>query len=92
MNVQHKAQPKALTAFIRRVEAYLRHTGMQAANFGKASVNDPNFVLDLRAGKRQPRLSTMERVDQFMRDNPDGPAPKEPPASAGEEQKACSCS
>jgi hypothetical protein len=65
------AQPKPLRDFIARVEAYLARTGMKTALLGELAVNDRGFVFDLRAG-REPRFSTMERVDRFMAEHPDG--------------------
>lgn len=52
--------------FAADVEAYLIETGMAPAAFGKAAVNDPNFVGDIRNG-RQPGLGLVDRVYQFMR-------------------------
>lgn len=56
----------ALSEFRRRVEAFLTETGMPPAQFGRSAVNDGSFVQDLRDGSREPRLSTIDRVDKFM--------------------------
>lgn len=50
---------------IRRIERFLRDTGMPWTRFGRLSVGDPRFVEDLRNG-RTPRPATEERVDIFM--------------------------
>ena len=62
-----------LEEFHSRVEDYLKRTGLAASSFGQLAVNDSSFVEDLRAG-REPRFSTIGRVDQFMTEHPDGPA------------------
>ena len=50
---------------IRKIEVFLRHTGMPATKFGRLATRDPRFVLDLRNG-RSPRSETSERVEHFM--------------------------
>ena len=50
---------------IRKIEVFLRRTGMPATVFGREAVRDPRFVLDLRNG-RTPRPSTERRVEHFM--------------------------
>jgi hypothetical protein len=50
---------------IRKVELFLRRTGMPATKFGRLATRDPRFVLDLRQG-REPRLRTEKRVEHFM--------------------------
>lgn len=50
---------------IRKIEVFLRRTGMPATRFGRLATHDPRFVLDLRMG-RTPRESTVERVEHFM--------------------------
>ena len=50
---------------IRKIEVFLRRTGMPATVFGRQAVRDPRFVLDLRNG-RTPRPSTERRVEHFM--------------------------
>jgi hypothetical protein len=60
-----------ITEFKSRVEAYLVRTRMSERRFGKFSCNDSSFVADLRGG-REPRFSTIEKVDAFMTDHPDG--------------------
>ncbi|HXJ59410.1 MAG TPA: hypothetical protein VNU68_22430 [Verrucomicrobiae bacterium] len=39
---------------------------MTASAFGKAAVNDPNFVGDLRTG-RKPNLGLVDRVHEFIK-------------------------
>ena len=50
---------------IRKIEVFLRRTGMPATKFGRLATSDPRFVLDLRNG-RTPRISTESRVEHFM--------------------------
>ena len=50
---------------IRKIEVFLRHTGMPATRFGRLATRDPRFVLDLRNG-RTPRTETEARVEHFM--------------------------
>jgi 2,4-dienoyl-CoA reductase-like NADH-dependent reductase (Old Yellow Enzyme family) len=50
---------------VKRVDAYLRRTKIAATRFGRDAVGDPNFVLELRDG-RKPRRKTVERVLAFL--------------------------
>lgn len=50
---------------IRRIEAFLRETGMPWTKFGRLATHDPRFVQDLRNG-RLPRAATETRVEHFM--------------------------
>ena len=50
---------------IRRIEHFLRETGMPWTKFGRLATHDPRFVHDLRNG-RIPRESTTSRVEHFM--------------------------
>ncbi len=50
---------------IRKIEIFLRRTGMPATKFGRLAASDPRFVLDLRNG-RTPREATGQRVELFM--------------------------
>ena len=50
---------------IRRIEQFLRETGMPWTKFGRLAVQDPRFVEDLRNG-RTPRSATEQRVEHFM--------------------------
>lgn len=48
-----------------RIELHLKENHMSATRFGRRSVGDPRFVLDLRAGRR-PRRRTTERVESYL--------------------------
>jgi hypothetical protein len=48
------------------VEKALKKTGMSPTRFGRDAVSDPSFVFDLREGKRDLRLSTVQRVRDFI--------------------------
>ena len=50
---------------IRRIERFLRETGMPWTKFGRLAAHDPRFVGDLRNG-RTPRTETAERIEHFM--------------------------
>ena len=49
----------------RRIEHFLRQSGMAAARFGRDAVRDPRFVFDLRRG-REPRPTTVRRVRAYL--------------------------
>jgi hypothetical protein len=50
---------------LRRIERFLRETGMPWTKFGRMAVRDPRLVEDLRNG-RTPRPSLEKRVEHFM--------------------------
>lgn len=50
---------------IRKIEVFLRRTGMPATKFGRLAAHDPRFVIDLRNG-RTPRSCTERRMEHFM--------------------------
>ena len=50
---------------IRRIEQFLRETGMPWTKFGRLATHDPRFVQDLRNG-RLPRPATESRVEHFI--------------------------
>ena len=50
---------------IRRIEKFLRQTGMPWTKFGRLAAHDPRLVEDLRNG-RIPRPGTEKRIDMFM--------------------------
>ena len=50
---------------IRKIEVFLRATGMPPAKFGRLAAHDPRFVFDLRNG-REPRIETQKRMEHFM--------------------------
>jgi hypothetical protein len=50
---------------IRRIEKFLRDTGMPWTKFGRLAAHDPRFVEDLRNG-RIPRSTTEQKIDRFM--------------------------
>jgi len=50
---------------IRKIEVFLRRTGMHPTTFGREAVRDPRFVFDLRNG-RMPRTRMERRVEHFM--------------------------
>jgi len=50
---------------IRKIEKFLRLTGMPATKFGRLAARDPRLVLDMRNG-REPRRLMVLRVEHFM--------------------------
>jgi len=55
---------------LRRIERFLRATGMPWTKFGRLAVGDPRIVADLRNG-RTPRPDMERRLEHFM-NNYDG--------------------
>ena len=53
-------------AFLAEVEAFLKRSEMKPTTFGKSAVGDPNFVRDLREG-RKPNLGLVDRVHDYIR-------------------------
>lgn len=52
--------------FLEEIEAFLAETQTSATAFGKAALNDPPFVADLREG-RNVTLATVEKCRAFIR-------------------------
>lgn len=50
---------------IRKIEVFLRRTGMPPTRFGRLATRDPRFVTDLRNG-RSPRPCMERKVEHFM--------------------------
>ena len=51
--------------FLDRVEAFLGASGLKPSEFGRQSVGDPSFVVNLRRG-RSPTLATADKVIRFI--------------------------
>ncbi|MES2493306.1 MAG: hypothetical protein V4579_08520 [Pseudomonadota bacterium] len=50
---------------LRKIERFLRETGMPWTKFGRLAAHDPRFVQDLRNG-RTPRAETAKKIEHFM--------------------------
>ena len=50
---------------LRKIEAFLKETGMAWTLFGRLCVHDPRLVADMRNG-RSPRPQTILRIEQFI--------------------------
>jgi hypothetical protein len=50
---------------LRRIEQFLRRTGMAPTVFGRRAVRDPRLVFDLRQG-REPGDRMRRRLEHFM--------------------------
>ncbi len=48
-----------------RIDRYLRFTKSSPSRLGRDAVGDPNFVMNLRDGRR-PRQATLDRVLAFI--------------------------
>lgn len=73
-----------LESFIAEIDAFCKSSSMSATDFGKAAVNDPSFVGDLRAG-RAPGLRLVQKVHKFIEDN-GGTVPLAPVAGSDSEK------
>ncbi len=49
----------------RKIEQFLRDTGMPPTVFGRRALHDPRFVFDLRLG-REPGVRVRNRAEHFM--------------------------
>jgi len=52
-------------SILRRIEQFLRDTGMAPARFGRDAARDPRLVFDIRNG-REPSARTIRRLEHFM--------------------------
>ena len=50
---------------LRRVERFLRASGLRPTRFGREAVRDPRFVFDLRQG-RSPGRAIQRRVEAYL--------------------------
>lgn len=55
----------SILALLGEIAVFREKADMTESAFGRAAVNDPNFVGDLRTG-RQPSLKLIDRVREFM--------------------------
>lgn len=55
----------SILALLGEIAVFREKADMTESAFGRAAINDPNFVGDLRAG-RQPSLKLIDRVREFM--------------------------
>lgn len=55
----------SIESLLAEIDAFRGDRGMTASAFGRAAVNDPNFVGDLHKG-RLPSLTLIDRVRDFM--------------------------
>lgn len=56
-------------SFRRQIEEYLVAADMTASDFGRLTVGDSGFVLEVRRG-RSPRVITVDRVLAWIESNP----------------------
>lgn len=56
---------------LRKIEIFMKQTGMRPTRFGRASVRDPRLVFDMRNG-REPGYRMIKRVEHFMNEYLDG--------------------
>jgi 2,4-dienoyl-CoA reductase-like NADH-dependent reductase (Old Yellow Enzyme family) len=62
---------------LERVEAYLRATRMPPTRFGREALRDPNFVFNLREGRKL-RPSTSRRLEAFLSARESAAVPPQP--------------
>lgn len=55
-----------IEAFKARVRTAIAAHDMAPTTFGIDALNDPNFVADLFGGKREPKMRTIAKVDDFI--------------------------
>lgn len=51
---------------LQKIEQHLAMTGTAPATFGRAVLNNPNFVFDLRSGKANPTARTVARIEDAI--------------------------
>ncbi|MBB3926205.1 hypothetical protein GGR43_001922 [Sphingobium jiangsuense] len=52
-------------SILRRIEKFLRDTGMAPTRFGRDAARDPRLVFDIRNG-REPSARMIRRLEHFM--------------------------
>ena len=50
---------------LRKIESFLRDTGMAPTRFGRDAVRDPRLVFDIRNG-REPSPKMIQKIEHFM--------------------------
>lgn len=55
----------SIESLLADIETFRTRAGLTASAFGRAAINDPNFVGDLNRG-RIPSLTLIDRVRAFM--------------------------
>ncbi len=48
------------------IDNFIARHAMAPTRFGRDTVNDPNLISDLRAGRRLPGLLKLQRIRDFM--------------------------
>ena len=64
----------AVQSLIDEIDAFRSRTHMSATEFGRASLNDTNFIPNLLRKGRRPSLVTVDKVREFMRRCEEGKA------------------
>lgn len=52
-------------AVLRKIQKFLKHSGMPPTKFGRLAVRDPRLVGDLRNG-REPGARMVRRIETFL--------------------------
>ncbi|MFO1259537.1 MAG: hypothetical protein U1E68_00435 [Sphingomonadaceae bacterium] len=52
-------------SILRKIESFLRDTGMAPTRFGRDAVRDPRLVFDIRNG-REPSPKMIQKIEHFM--------------------------
>ena len=53
--------------FIAEIESFCTRYGVKPTTFGRKALNNPNFIEDLRKEGFSPKLSTVTRVRNWMK-------------------------
>lgn len=56
----------SLDKLTQKIEEFLAATDMSPTVFGRKVLKDPNFVFDLRSGKRSPSIRTAEKIYAYI--------------------------
>ncbi|MDX2028217.1 MAG: AMP nucleosidase [Alphaproteobacteria bacterium] len=64
-----------------KIEQFLETSEMSPTVFGRKVLKDPNFVFDLRSGKRSPSIRTVEKIYAFIKAQ-NGKQPAQPTVAA----------
>lgn len=52
---------------IKEIESFCSRYGVKPSSFGRAALNNPNFLSDLKVETFSPKLSTVTRVRHWMK-------------------------
>ncbi|MDF7774973.1 hypothetical protein P1X14_06935 [Sphingomonas sp. AOB5] len=62
---QSRIERSESVAVLRKIQIFLKDSGMPETRFGRMAVNDPRLVRDLRNG-REPGPRMVRRIESFL--------------------------